>query len=109
MQARQLVIAVYTNRSDAFEDCDLAKLRAHKFLTNRSTMLKLLPPTEDAYLLHLQRAALATIIDKTAHVAKPQFPHLWTMVGLWTGGWETSPVDSTSLATDNAVACGCTK
>jgi len=26
-------------------------------------MLKLLPPTEHAYLLHLQRAALATIID----------------------------------------------
>jgi len=37
-------------------------------------MLKLLPPTEDAYLLHLQRAALATIIDKTAHVVKPQLP-----------------------------------
>jgi len=44
-QARQLVIAVYTNRSGSFEDCDLAKLRAYKFLNNRSTMLKLLPPT----------------------------------------------------------------
>ena len=61
-QARELVIAVYTNKSDAFEDCDLAKLRAYKFLNSRSTMLKLLPPTEDAYLLHLQRAALATTV-----------------------------------------------
>ena len=37
-------------------------------------MLKLLPPTEHTVLLHLQRAALATIIDKTAHGAKPQIP-----------------------------------
>jgi len=37
-------------------------------------MLKPLPPTEDAYLLHPQRAALVTIIDKTAHIAKPQLP-----------------------------------
>jgi len=44
-------------------------------------MLKLLPPTEDAYLLHLQRAALATII---LHMLPSlSFPHLWTMVGLW--------------------------
>ena len=47
-QASLLVIAVYSSRSDAFEDCDLAKLRAHKFLNNKSIMLKLLPPTEDA-------------------------------------------------------------
>ena len=50
-------------------------------------MLQLLPPIEDAYLLHLQRAALATIIDKTAHVAKPQLPPFWTMVAwLWRMG-----------------------
>jgi len=83
-QACQLVMAVYTNRSDAFEDCDLAKLRAHKFLNNMSTMLKLLPPTEDAYLLHLQHAALATIIDCTC--CQPQLPHFWTTVGLWRMG-----------------------
>ena len=111
-QARQLVIAVYTNRSDAFEDCDLAKVRAHKFLNNRSTMLKLLPPTEDAYLLHLQRAALATIIDKTAHVAKPQLPPFMDY------GWALQdgklvPVQSTQPAwpqtITQGVACDCTK
>jgi len=64
-------------------------------------MLKLLPPTETVYLLHLQRAALATTIDKTAHVAKPQLPHLWIMVGSGGGETSSSPVDSTRLATDN--------
>ena len=65
-------------------------------------MLKLLPPTEDAYILHLQRAALATIIDKTAPVVKPQLPPFvdygWALED---GETSSSPVDSTSLATDN--------
>jgi len=65
---------MYTNRSDDFEDCDLAKLRAYKCLNNTSTLLKLLPPIEHACRLHLQRAGFATIIDKTAHVAKPELP-----------------------------------
>ena len=46
-QARGLTIAVYTATADHFEDSDLGKLRAYKFLTNKSTFLKLLPPKED--------------------------------------------------------------
>jgi len=75
-------------------------------------MLKLLPPTEDAYLLHLQRAALATIVDKTVHVAKPQLPPFVDY------GWALEdgklvPVQSTQAAgpqtITQAVACSCTK
>ena len=111
-QTYKLVIAVYTNRSDDFEDCDLGKVRAYKFLNNKSTMLKLLPPTEHTFLLHLQRAALATIIDKTAHVAKPQLPPFVDY------GWALEdgklvPVMSTQPAwpqtITKAIACGCTK
>lgn len=48
-QARDLTIAVYPATVDHFEDSDLSKLGAYKFLNNRSTtFLKLLPPTEDA-------------------------------------------------------------
>jgi len=81
-------------------------------LNNRSTMLKLLPPTEHTCLLHLQRAALATIIDKTAHVAKPQLPPFVDY------GWALEdgklvPVLSTQPAwpqtITKAIACGCTK
>ena len=73
-QARNPVIAVYTKKDDAYEGSNLGKLRAYKFLNNKSTLLKLLPPTEDAFLLHTRRAALATLIDKTAHVAKAASP-----------------------------------
>ncbi len=38
---------------------------------NKLTLLKLLPPTEYPFLLHVKRAALATILDKTAHVPQP--------------------------------------
>ncbi|XP_034027542.1 uncharacterized protein LOC117511756 [Thalassophryne amazonica] len=82
-EARDLTIAVYTTRADSFEESDLAKLRTYKFLNNRSTLLKLLPPTENAFLLHLKRAALATIIDKNGHMAKPDLPQYmdfrWSM------------------------------
>ena len=37
-------------------------------------MLKLLPPTKDAFEQHIKRACLATIIDKSAHIAKPNLP-----------------------------------
>jgi hypothetical protein len=58
-QARDLTIAVYASKADHSEDFDLAKLRVFKFLNNRSTLLKLLPRTENAFGLHLKRAALA--------------------------------------------------
>jgi len=53
-------------------------------LNNKSTPLKLLPPTENAFLFNLKRAALATIIDENAHIAKPEIPPLqefWMVSG----------------------------
>ena len=41
-QARDLTITVYTSKADHFEGSDLGKLRAYKFLNNKSTFLKLL-------------------------------------------------------------------
>jgi hypothetical protein len=52
-QARALTIDVYPSKADHFEDCDhLGKVRTYKFLNNKSPLLKLLPPTGQAFLLH---------------------------------------------------------
>ena len=53
-QAKALLIAVYTNKDDDFMGCELRTLRVYKFLNNKSTLLKQLPPTE---------AALSNICD----------------------------------------------
>ena len=55
---------------------NLAEIRSNKFLNNKSTLLKLLPQTEETFIQHLTRAMLATIIDKTAHIPKPIIPLL---------------------------------
>ena len=111
-QARNLMIAVYNKKDDAFEGSDLGKLHAYKFLNNKSTLLKLLPPTEDAFLLHTRRAALATLIDKTAHVAKPASPP-YEEYGWVLDNGTPVPVASTQPACPqqmtNTVSCGCTK
>ena len=39
-------------------------------MNNKSTLLKLLPPTEDVFFLHLRRVVLVTVIDKSGHVYK---------------------------------------
>ncbi len=62
-QAQELFIAVYKNKSDDFSESDLGMLQAYKFLSNKTTLLELLPPTEGAFCQHLRHAALATIID----------------------------------------------
>ena len=46
------------------------KHRVYTFLNNKYTLLKVLPHTEGAYEQHLKRAALATAIDKSAHICK---------------------------------------
>lgn len=69
-QARDLLVAVYTKMDADFEGSDLEKLRVHKFLNNKSMLFNLLPPTEYAFVLHVKWSALATLIDKTAHIAK---------------------------------------
>ena len=57
-------------------------LKVYKFLNNKSTLLKVLPQTEDAFRLHVKRVALATIIDKNAHISKSAIPHCTELVGL---------------------------
>ena len=94
-QAKALAVAVYTSKADHKVDFDLPSLRVYKFLNNRSTLLKLLPPTEEAFVQHLKRAALATLIDKNAHVAKPKLPKFNEY------GW--------TLSDEKALACPSTK
>ena len=43
-------------------------------MNSKSTLLQILPPTEAAFEEQVKQAAYATIIDKSAHIAKPQLP-----------------------------------
>ena len=83
-----------------FEGSDLGKHRVYTFLTtNKSTLLKVLPPTETAYEQHLKRAALTTAINKSAHICKPNVEPCEDY------GW-TVAIDAPSLATaDDARSC----
>ena len=60
-QAKELVFSVDANKGDMFEVSDLGKHQVHTF-PNKSTLLKLLAPTESAYEQQLKRSALATSI-----------------------------------------------
>ena len=112
-QARTILTRVYTTSTDDFKvQADLSKLRAFKFLNNKSTLLRLLPPTEDSFRLHVKRAALATMIDKTAHIACPQIPS-WTDFGWALDGQHVSPVPSTNPSwptyLNKTISCRCLK
>lgn len=100
-QARELFVTVYSNKNEDFSGNSLSKLRAFKFLNNKSTLLKLLPPTEDAFQQHLRRAALATLLDKTAHIPKPS--HFSWRLRLGCDGQPSSSCDvpSASVAPTN--------
>ena len=69
-EAKLLLKAVYGFGEDAL----IGDMRAQKFLTSKSLLLKTLPPTESAFEHHVKRAAFATIIDKTAHIGQPTLP-----------------------------------
>ena len=111
-QARALTIAVYSSKADYKDDFDLGSLRVYKFLNNRSTLLRLLPPTEDAFDQHLKRAALATLIDKNAHIAKPKLPK-FSEYGWTINNGKAVPCPSTQQAwpreTQKALSCTCMK
>ena len=47
-QANELVVSVDANKGDMFEVSDLGKHQVHTFPNNKSTLLKLLAPTESA-------------------------------------------------------------
>ena len=73
-EARSLMLMVYGKSANTDIVDNLKDLRAHKFLHNTAPILKMLPPTEGAFLQHLRRSALATYIDKHATDAKPDLP-----------------------------------
>ena len=75
------MVSAYANEGNIFEGSDFGKHRVFTFLNNKSTLLKLLPPTESAYEHHLKPAALATAIDMIAHICKPNVEHVKTMGG----------------------------
>jgi len=106
-QARQLILNVYSRNAQEFED-----LRALKFLNNKSTLLKLLPPTEDAFVQHLRRAASATLVDKSANLPKPDLPS-FDSYGWKTDGDSVVPVASTEPLwpkdVAEAIPCSCKK
>ena len=58
-QAQQLLVNSYFNKSDTFEGYDIDTIRDNTFLNNinRSTLLKLLPPNENAFKQHIKHAA----------------------------------------------------
>lgn len=71
-ETRKLCIQVYSKKYDDFDN--IATLRAHNFLKHKpSSLLKLLPTTEGAFKQHVKCSALATIIDKRSHLAKPWY------------------------------------
>ena len=74
-QSRNLMITTYA-KGNAITGMSLSHARANKFLSNKTTLLKLLPPTENAFMLQLRSARNATIIDKAAHVTKPKYTNI---------------------------------
>ena len=73
-QMTRLAVAVQYKLVITEDEVNLAQIRATKFLHNTSVMLKMLPATEGAFLQHILRAALAVLIDKQSHVARPNIP-----------------------------------
>ena len=73
-QATRLAVAVQCKQVITEDKINLAQVRATKFLNNKSVMLKMLPATEGGFLQHVLRSALAVLIDKRAHVARPDIP-----------------------------------
>lgn len=68
--ARFFFLALYT-QSDFLGSLDV--LRAHIFATKKCD-LRCLPPTEDAFYLHLLRSLHQMAVCKSAHISKPVHP-----------------------------------
>lgn len=78
---RFIILLQCTAGNEEISEARLNAMRAYKFLSNRSILLKLLTPTEDAFPRHVRRAALATLTDKTSHIPNP------TPVSVSAYGW----------------------
>ncbi len=68
--ARQYMVSLY-DRSDFGGTLDA--LRAHLFVSIKGDM-RCLPPTEDAFQLHLRRALHQLAVCKRAHMVQPTYP-----------------------------------
>ncbi len=68
--ARQYMVLLY-DRSDFGGTLDA--LRAHLFVSIKGDM-RCLPPTEDAFQLHLRRALHQLAVCKRAHMVQPTYP-----------------------------------
>ena len=104
---------MYSSEDDHKETFDLGKLRVYKFLNNKSTLPKLLPPTEKAYDEHLKRAALATLIDKRSYMAKPGLPQISAYGWKVTEDGKAHPClsceDAWPKDMSKAISCNCIK
>lgn len=111
-QARELLVVVYKSQHDAFAGSSLATVGVYIFFNDIFTLLKLLPPSEGAFVEHLKRAARAVIIDKTAHISKPNIPPLVEYGWMITDG-KVEPVPSKEptwpVEMTKTLSCGCTK
>lgn len=110
-QARDLTITVYSKKY-AMQGCTLSEVRANKFLNNKSTLLKMLPPTKGSFVPHLRRAMYATMIDKSAHIPKPNLPppteYGWELIN----GDYVPVLSVTSLWPEQlsrSISCNCLK
>lgn len=77
MCPRWSALTVYTKKVD-MSATSLAKVRANKFLNNKSTLLKLLPPStyREQLLAAPEAGCFVTIADKTALLSKHQVVNL---------------------------------
>ena len=60
---------VYTKNEDML-GCSLAEVRAHRFLNNVTSLLKVLLPTEGVFKNHFMRSIFATTVNKASHIVK---------------------------------------
>ena len=69
-EATLVFAALYGKRS---HDCSLNTLRQHMFASSKSD-IRMLPPTDDAFNLHLLRALYQLALCKAAHLSNPALP-----------------------------------
>ena len=80
----QVLIAVYTNKDDDFMGAELGKVKVYKFLNNKSTLLKLLSPTEDALISNICDVQHWQLCWTRLHtLASLTSNHVKIMGGLW--------------------------
>ena len=111
-QVTRLAVAVQSKLVVTEDEVNLAQVRANKFLHSKSVMLKMLPATEGAFLQHVLRSALAVLIDKQAHVARPDIPGYHEFGWILEGSRFVPLMSLTPLwpvQMEQALSCNCKK